>query len=154
MNKSIRTKLSKMDAEKLIEIIDLLCDDKTAEKKLSLLVNSSSADIDKALNEFDSLCERYRDNPDSESIAKRLYASADRLFAVADKVAVVPEAQIYCGVIDAYQTNDIGELCDDWLNDYLRDAVEGLKLLLKDKENELPRDKLEEYREAVDDYSD
>ena len=154
MNKSIRVKLSKMNKEKLIEIIEFLCDDKAAEKKLSLLVNSSSADIDKALNEFDGLCERYRDNPDSESIANRLYAAANSLFAVADKVAAVPEAQIYCGVIDTYQTNDIDELCDDWLNDYLLNAVEGLALLLKNTENELPPDKVEEYKQVVDYYSE
>lgn len=35
----IRAKLLKMNKEKLIEIIELLCDDKAAEKKLSLLVN-------------------------------------------------------------------------------------------------------------------
>lgn len=150
MKKSIRTKLEKMSGEKLIEIIDQLCDDKATERKLSLLVSPSSKDIDRAMSELDSLSERYRNSPDSQYTFKKLCSAMEILLSVAENADSATAAQIYYEMLESFRTNDLLEIYDDTLNDYFFCAKDELTRLIKSKEEALPSEHLAEYKRAVD----
>jgi len=150
MKKNIRTKLLKMDCEKLIEVIDLLCDDKVTERKLSLLVSPSSKDIDRAMSELDSLSERYRNSPDNQNTFKKLCSAVEILFSVAENADSAASAQIYYEMLESFRTNDLLEIYDDTLNDYYFCAKDELTQLIKCEEKALPAEAIEAYKQAVD----
>lgn len=150
MKKNIRTKLVKMDSKKLIEIIDLLCDDKATERKLYLLVSPSSKDIDRAMRELDSLSERYRNSPDNQNTFKKLCSAVEILFSVAKNADSVSAAQIYYELLESFRTNDLLEIYDDTLSDYYFWAKDELTQLLKCEEKTLPAEAIEAYKQAVD----
>jgi hypothetical protein len=150
MRKNIRTKLLKMDSEKLIELIDQLCDDKATEHKLSLLIAPSSKEIERAMSELDSLSDRYRNSPDSQYTFKKLCSAVEILFSVAENADSAAAAQIYYEMLESFRTNDLLEIYDDTLNDYYFCAKDELTQLLKCEEKTLPAETIEAYKQAVD----
>jgi hypothetical protein len=153
MTKIIAERLTQMSKDELIKIIKLLCNNKSSFQKVSLLVAPTQKDLERAISRFDSCCDRFYCNSESESTFDEFVEKANLLLIAADKAGSDMQANIYYEMLRSIRSYQLYVYCDDGIAEFQYCAEDELKEIIDKHGDEFSDAMLKKYKSVIS-YSD
>lgn len=147
MQESLKSKLEQTEKDRLIEIIETLCQVKENEQLLKALLMPDKQGVDRLIGKFSRYAEAFMENPSSGRAYDNMLDSMEPIYSALKYADNRLSAYIISEVYQAAMENDLFEIdCDDFVFDLLED----LRYILENAGDAFSDEEMLRYRSIIE----